>query len=75
MTCDHCRNTTASTIMSMFNNDNICADCKEAERKRPDYKQAESADLLAYAQRLRGFGMSGQANNVEKLAKSLLEGE
>lgn len=72
--CDRCFKDTFSTIMSMFNTQIICPDCKEKETKRSDYKQAEARDLNEYAGRLRGLGMGIQAVNVENLAKSILEG-
>jgi len=30
--------------MSMFNEQEICMDCKDKERARPDYKQAQEAE-------------------------------
>jgi hypothetical protein len=33
------------TIMSMYNYDIICMDCKSAEKKRSDYKQAVDTDM------------------------------
>ena len=73
--CNRCWKKSSSYIMSMYNEDLICPDCKTAETKRPDYTQAEGRHLSAYAGRLRGLGMSAQAANVEKLAKELLEGK
>jgi hypothetical protein len=73
--CHHCWKESGSYIMSMYNEDLICMECKSKETGRPDYKQAESRDLTAYAVRLRGLGMGPQADNVEKLAKELLEGK
>lgn len=46
--CDRCGKPTNNlTIMSMFNNDIICMDCKEAERKLPEYKKAQDAEIKA----------------------------
>ena len=46
--CDRCGKPTNNlTIMSMFNNDIICMDCKEAERKLPEYKKAQDAEIAA----------------------------
>lgn len=73
--CNRCWKKSDSYIMSMYNEDLICMECKQKETKLPDYKQAEAADLNAYAGRLRGLGMAPQAANVEKLAKELLEGK
>jgi uncharacterized membrane protein len=32
-------------IMSMFNEDVICMECKEKETKHPNYKKAMDADM------------------------------
>ena len=45
--CERCGNDTPVTIMSMFNTQSICMECKEAEQQRPDYKEAEQADINA----------------------------
>jgi hypothetical protein len=43
--CDRCHKpTNGTTIMSMYNNDVICMSCKDAEKKRDDYKTAVDAD-------------------------------
>lgn len=47
MTCDRCGKETGASIMSMFNTQVICLECKDAERKRPDYQQAREAELAA----------------------------
>ena len=73
MTCDRCTKDTVSTILSMFNDENLCVACKETERKRPDYRQAEVRNLMEYAGRLRDVGRHTQARNVETLAAGLLE--
>lgn len=39
--CDRCKGSTNnSTTMSIFNEDVICMDCKEKEKKDPEYKAA-----------------------------------
>ncbi len=45
--CDRCGASleNQTRIMSMFNMDVLCLKCKEAETKRPDYKQAVEADI------------------------------
>ena len=44
-TCDRCGGSLAKgRIMSMFNEDCICLECKEKETKRPDYKEARDAE-------------------------------
>lgn len=43
--CDRCGGSLEKgRIMSMFNEDCICMDCKAKERKRPDYRKALEAD-------------------------------
>jgi hypothetical protein len=44
--CDRCHQpTNGVTTMSMYNEDVICMGCKDAEKKRSDYKQAVDADV------------------------------
>ena len=44
--CDRCgKEFKGARIMSMFNEDIICMDCKEAERKHPRYEEAHLADI------------------------------
>jgi hypothetical protein len=45
--CDRCGKETISTIVSMFNTDEICNECKERERQDPRYKDAVAADEAA----------------------------
>ncbi len=46
--CDRCgRSLKEGRIMSMFNQDCLCLDCKEKERKDKDYRLAEEADREA----------------------------
>lgn len=43
--CERCHKPlTGARIMSMFNEQCICMECAEAERKDPDYKKAVEAD-------------------------------
>jgi len=42
--CQRCHAKTFATIMSMFNTEEICLDCKDAEKVRPDYDAAVKAD-------------------------------
>lgn len=46
-TCQRCCKPTIATIMSRFNTQQICLDCEDVERKRPDYKKAADAELDA----------------------------
>lgn len=71
--CQRCFTKTAGHIMSMYNEDLICFDCKDKESQRPDYKLAEAKDLQAYASRLRSSGMSRQAATVEEVADKLIK--
>lgn len=44
--CDRCGGSLEKgRIMSMYNEDCICLECKEKEQKRSDYKQAQDAEL------------------------------
>jgi hypothetical protein len=45
--CQRCRKQTLETILSMFNTEEICMGCKEAEEQRPDYQKAVEADQTA----------------------------
>jgi hypothetical protein len=46
--CDRCGQTTNGiTTMSIFNEDVICTDCKEKEKKDPEYLAASLAELEA----------------------------
>ncbi len=45
--CKRCGRKDRVLIMSMFNTDMICTDCKEKEEKHPDYEKARQADVGA----------------------------
>ena len=45
--CDRCAKEVRVTIMSMFNTDIICRECKQKERQHPDYQKAVDADVAA----------------------------
>lgn len=47
MNCNRCGKETNVHIMSMFNTEEICMDCKAAEEMRPDYKDAVATDEKA----------------------------
>lgn len=52
--CDRCsKDLSQGRIMSMFNEDCICMECKEQERKRPDYKQAVEKDTNEYLRKIK----------------------
>ena len=44
--CDRCHESLEKgRIMSMYNEDCICMDCKEKETKRSDYKEAQETEM------------------------------
>lgn len=47
MRCPRCGRETKAHIMSMFNEQDICLDCADAEEKDPRYQQAREADEAA----------------------------
>ena len=47
MQCNRCGKETSVHIMSMFNTEEICVDCKALEGLRPDYKNAVETDEQA----------------------------
>lgn len=47
MMCPRCGKETRTSIMSMFNTQTICMDCKDLEEKDPRYKEARAADEAA----------------------------
>jgi len=57
--CQRCGQKTSTTIMSMFNTQIICLDCKGKETKRPDYKAARDAEHTALRRGDRNFGGIG----------------
>ena len=53
--CDRCGAPLTVRILSMYNEDVICMECKEKERKRPDYREAVEADNAAIRRGDRNF--------------------
>lgn len=45
--CDRCGTETIVSIMSMYNTQEICLNCKNKETQRPDYDRARKADEAA----------------------------
>lgn len=45
--CDRCGKKTWVTIMSMFNTQEICMDCKDKEEQHPGYEAAREAESRA----------------------------
>ena len=60
--CDRCGAPLTVRIMSMYNEQVICPQCKEKERKRPDYREAVEADLDAIRHGNRNFKGIGLKN-------------
>ena len=59
MKCDRCGKKTKSLIMSMFNTENICKECKEKEVKHPLYEKAreiERQEVLKGNYNFKGIG-------------------
>lgn len=47
--CDRCgKDLSGGRIMSMYNEDCICMECKDKETKRPDYKETAKKDMEEY---------------------------
>lgn len=62
--CDRCLKETRVTIMSKFNLDIICGDCKEKERAHPRYKEADAAEVQAVRGGERNFPGIGKPNDL-----------
>ena len=66
--CDRCGGSLeGGRIMSMFNTDCLCMKCKEEERKRPDYKEAQEADITEI--RKGNYSFQGIGLNNERKVK------
>jgi len=58
--CDRCGKDLTVRIMSMFNTDAICMDCKKKEEKDPRYQQARQAEhdaLVSGNRNFKGIGL------------------
>lgn len=54
--CDRCKGPTDNkTTQSMFNEEVICMNCKDQERKDPEYEAAERADYEAFTAGVKNF--------------------
>jgi hypothetical protein len=60
--CDRCGKKTEFFIMSMFNTEEICLDCKDKEKKHPDYQRAVEADEAMIRSGNLNFGGIGLNN-------------
>jgi hypothetical protein len=45
--CHRCRRETVDTILSMFNRDELCLECKLCEEQHPRYDEARAAEEAA----------------------------
>lgn len=57
--CERCKKQSSITIMSMFNKDTLCMECKEIERNHPDYStacEAERAEIRQGNYNFMGIG-------------------
>jgi hypothetical protein len=57
MRCDRCGRASDIHILSMFNLDELCPECKDAEKRHPDYALAVAADEAAI--RAGNFNFAG----------------
>ena len=67
--CDRCGGSLeGGRILSMFNTDVLCMKCKDEERKRPDYKAAQEADIAEIRKgnyNYEGIGLNTQERKVK----------
>lgn len=47
MKCERCEAESLATMMSKFNTETICIDCKDREREHPQYAEADRAEMVA----------------------------
>ena len=47
MRCHRCHEETSITMMSMFNTETLCSQCKTVETKHPKYDEALAAECAA----------------------------
>ena len=57
--CDRCGKKLVIRIMSMFNTDCICPECKDKEMGLPQYRMAQEAERAALAAGDRNFAGIG----------------
>lgn len=59
--CDRCHAETLTHILSKFNQDTLCLDCKNDERLAPGYAAADAAEVASVRQgnyNFEGVGLS-----------------
>jgi len=75
--CDRCGGSLASgRTMSMFNEECICMNCKDEERKRADYKDAHEADVAEIKKgnyNFKGVGLKNRVFSDEQIKEALTE--
>lgn len=64
MKCQRCGVETSVTIMSMFNEQIICMDCKDKEVEHPLYKGAREAEVEQVRQGNYNFKGVGKPSNL-----------
>ena len=64
--CQRCYQDCYATMMSMFNTDIICMDCKKKEREHPRYKQAVDAECEQIKQGNYNFTGVGVPGDLKK---------
>jgi hypothetical protein len=62
--CERCGKLTIGLIMSIFNTEMICIDCKEKEDVHPDYRRAKNRELEAVKQGNYNFKGIGKPNDL-----------
>lgn len=64
--CDRCgKDLSGGRIMSMYNEDCICMECKDKETKRPDYKATAKEDIDRYLQGNKIIVTYGKKNDTK----------
>lgn len=65
--CDRCgKDLSGGRIMSMYNEDCICMECKDKETKRPDYKATAKADMDRYLRENKIIVTYSEKNDTKK---------
>lgn len=63
--CDRCGGPLTTRIMSMYNLDVICGECKRKEQERPDYAKARDTEMEEVKRGNRNFAGIGFPPNEE----------
>jgi hypothetical protein len=64
MVCQRCRKETFGTIMSKFNTDIICFDCKDKEKNHPRYAEADKAEVESVRRGDKNFPGIGKPDDL-----------